>query len=197
MRKARHAAGPAVPLLLLLVNGCSSDRPYAGPPGRPHRPQATASKPEAVVSAGPADPLIGDAGQASADPLMGHDPLLGQDSLEGPKMPTQHSHWLQGHLHGARVTVLLNGVRYGSFSGVLSHEDITMRLRQGTNTVTFVYQPGAASSAGSLEIVEGEHHPPLAPLVTFRSPSTPEAGNRDRNDDPLKPVTQTFPFIAN
>ena len=122
---------------------------------------------------------------------------MGNASLTGRTMPTQHSHWLQGRLHDAQVTVLLNGVRYGSFGGVLSHEDITMRLRQGANTVTFVYQPRSAAAAAALEIVEGEHHPPLAPLVTFRSQSNPQTVGSTVNGDPLKPVTQAFPFIAN
>lgn len=110
-------------------------------------------------------------------------------------MPTAHSHWLRGRLRDARVTVLLNGVRHGSFSGVLD-QDITMKLRRGPNTVTFIYQPRDAGSAADMEIVESEHQPPLAPLVTFRSAPVPAAGGDALGGD-MKPQTQTFPFVAN
>ena len=185
-------------LFLLLLTGCGNDRPYSGPPPRPPRPaQATpgnvplTSPPDAAKPPGPPDPLIGDAGQTPADPLAGKDPLIGQDPLQGRGMPTVHSHWLRGRLRGGRVTVLLNGVRHGSFSGVLD-QDITMKLREGANTVTFVFQPQGPGSAADLEIVEGEHHPPIAPLVTFHG----GAGGDAVTGDAMKPVTQTFPFQA-
>ncbi len=202
--RARQAA----PLLLLLLNGCSSDRPYyAGPPqGQPHRPPAPAAKPVIADAGGPPDPLIGETGQTSANPLMGNDPLLGNDSLLGRTHPMKHTHWLRGRLHDARVTVLLNGVWYGTFSGAIDR-DINRGLRQGANTVKFVYQPRSASSAGALEIVESEHHPPIT-LVTFRSQTASEAAGRTAGSPQalgggrtaaasLKPVAQTFPLIAN
>jgi len=111
-------------------------------------------------------------------------------------MPTAHSHWLRGRLRDARVTVLLNGVRHGSFSGVLD-QDITMKLRRGVNTVTFIYQPSAAGSAADLEVVESEHHPPIAPLVTFHSTSVRAEIGDTPGGDAWKPVTKTFPFVAN
>jgi hypothetical protein len=171
--------------------GCGDDRPYSPPSGPPRRAQAAptvpppAAAPADSTPSGPADPLLGDAGQAPPDPLIGHDPL------QGRAMPTAHSHWLRGRLRDAHVTVLLNGVRHGSFSGVLD-QDITMKLRRGVNTVTFVYQPNAASSAADLEIVESEHHPPIAPLVTFRS-----APGLAASEGAPKPETKTFPFVAN
>lgn len=107
-------------------------------------------------------------------------------------MPTTHSHWLRGYLRDARVTVLLNGVRYKSYSGVIQGDDITMRLRRGVNTVAFVYQPHSAASAADLEIVESEHDPPIAPLVTFRK--SPDAAAADGT---LKPLAEPYTFIAN
>ena len=194
-----------LPLFLLLLTGCGSDRPYTAPPRLPHQAQAAptdaplaetppADAPADATPAGLPDPLVGDAGQAPPDPLVGHDPLLGHDPLQGRAMPTTHSHWLRGRLRDARVTVLLNGVRHGSFSGVLD-QDITMKLRAGANTVTFVYQPQGPGSSADLEIVESEHHPPIAPLVTFHSASG-AAGGDGVNGDATKPVTQTFPFVA-
>jgi hypothetical protein len=111
-------------------------------------------------------------------------------------MPTAHSHWLRGRLRDARVTVLLNGVRHGSFSGVLD-QNITMKLRRGVNRVTFVYQPRGPGAAADLEIVEGEHHPSIAPLVTFHSEAVPASGGATPGGDAPKPVAQPFTFVAN
>jgi len=208
MRPPRPRLWGGIPLALLLLTGCGDDRPYTPPPPRPPRQAqaAPADRPSAAAPAystptGPPDPLVGDAGQATTDPLLGDakpdssDPLIGHDPLQGRAMPTAHSHWLRGRLRDARVTVLLNGVRHGSFSGVLD-QDITMKLRRGVNTVTFIYQPIAAGSAADLEIVESEHHPPIAPLVTFHSEAGPAASVDTPGGDAWKPVTKTFPFVA-
>ncbi len=176
--------------LLFLLAGCGPDRPYTG---TPTGPAPASTFPLKIASDAPApsslpDPLLsGSNGSSpsSADPLLSHDPLLGR------AMPTAHSHWLRGRLRDARVTVLLNGIRHGSFSGVLD-QDITMKLRAGVNTVTFLYAPASANAAANLEIVESEHHPPIAPLVTFNS-----ASNSAPNGTELKPQTKTFTFMAN
>lgn len=183
---------------LLLLTGCGDDRPRAEiipPHPAYHASQPAPAKltlPDVPTPASP-DPMVGDAG----DPLLGgstpghaaSDPLLMSDPFKGPVMPTQHSHWLRGHLRSAHVTVLLNSARQGVYYGTVD-TDITMRLRKGVNTVTFVYQPGGASSSAQMEIVESEHHPPIPPLVTFQSLPTPENGK-------LTPTTQTFSFVAN
>jgi len=183
-------------LPLLLLTGCGNDRPYSGPPpGRPppgRPPQARAAPADVTPLAAPAepaaggqtDPLVGDAKPDASDPLLGHDPLQGRG------MPTAHSHWLRGRLRDARVTVLLNGLQQGSYSGAVDR-DITMKLRRGANTVTFVYQPTTPGAAADLEVVESEHHPAIAPLVTFHGGS----GMAQSGDEP-KAVTQTFPFVA-
>ena len=209
--QAVNRARQAVPLLLIALTGCTG-HPYVGPPPRPtpRPPAQTASANTPLASArsdsnpnGPAsDPLIGDTRQPIPDPLMGDtkpaqsDPLIGADPLPGPGMPTDHSHWLRGRLRGARVTMLLNGIRYGSFSGS-PDQDITMNLRQGANTVTFLYQPQGPGSSADLEIVEGEHHPPLAPLATFRSAPTPAGGGDTPDGGEMKTETKTSFFMAN
>jgi len=114
--------------------------------------------------------------------------LLSQDPMGGPKMPTDHSHWLRGRLRGAHVTVLLNGIRQGSYFSLVD-QDITMRLRKGVNSVTFVYLPDAPTASAQMEVVESEHTPPISPLVTFLSPPAPSDGK-------ITPVTQTFSFVA-
>ncbi len=197
MRPPQPRLWGGIPLALLLLTGCGDDRPYTPPPPRPPRQAqaAPADRPSAAAPAfstptGPPDPLVGDAKPDSSDPLMGHDPL------QGRAMPTAHSHWLRGRLRDARVTVLLNGVRHGSFSGILD-QDITMKLRQGVNTVTFIYQPDTAGAAADLEIVESEHHPPIAPLVTFHSESILGINGDTPGRDAPQPVTKTFPFVAN
>lgn len=178
-------------LFLLLLTGCGDDRPTAAM--RPViSPAAPAESPAPIADAAPAsdaantpDPLLGSSG-ANPPPA---DPLLSNDPLQGPKMPTAHSHWLRGHLRSAHVTVLLNGAREGLYYGVVDR-DITMKLRAGINAVTFVYQPTNATSSAEMEVLESEHHPPIPPLVTFQSPPAPEDGK-------LTPVTQTFTFMAN
>ncbi len=185
----------AAPLLLILLTGCGNDRPvYGPPPATPPDvqtapstgPEASAPStgPEASASSPPADPLAGDAGAGQPT-----DPFLASDPFQGKPMPTQHSHWLRGYVRNAHLTVFLNSMRLGTFYGPLDR-DITMRLRKGSNSVTFIYQPGAANSATLLEIVEGEHDPPIAPLVSFQP--APAAG-----DGQGKPLTKIFRFIAN
>jgi hypothetical protein len=167
-------------------------------------------------AAGAPDPLIGAGLQTPSDPLIGNDPLIGHDPLsdstplsdsnplsqndplQGRAMPTAHSHWIQCRLlHNAKVTVLLNGVRYKSYSGVQPGDDITMRLRHGINTVTFVYQPTGSGASANMEVVESEHHPDIAPLATFRCDSDASPSETPASGGTSKSVTQTFSFVAN
>ena len=158
-------------------------------------PTSSGSPPDALVGGGgagqtysdpPPDVLMGEGGQASPasppDALIGgehagktySDPLLSQDPLGGPKMPTDHSHWLRGRIRNARVTVRLNGIRQGAYSSMVD-QDVTMRLRKGINSVTFTYVPDAPNALAQMEVVESEHTPPIPPLVTFLSPPAPRA----------------------
>ena len=190
-------------LPLVLLTGCGSDLPVEGPPPDQPRPYE-ADRPVAPDDPTPTDsggggtpdPLVGDAGEQKEDPLMRHDPMLANDPMEGRGMPTQHSHWLRGRLRNAQVTVLLNGVWYGSFSGTVDR-DITMSLRRGTNTVTFECQPGTGGATGDLEVVESEHQPPISPLATFHIKAGSDAGLGTTTAEPVKPITQTSPFTAN
>lgn len=196
---------PLCALALLLV-GCGSDRPAYAPSRPPAAPDAAARMPLVAADApsgggdplaASGDPLAGPSPDRTSDPLLGEnggrpkitDPLAGGDTLAGPQMPTQHSHWLRGRLHAARMTVSLNGVRQPALPSVID-QDITMRLRAGVNTVTFAYQPQGADSSATMEVVEGEHTPEIAPLVTFQpAPAT------DRASAPA-PLTRTFTFVA-
>jgi len=178
-------------LPLLLLTGCGDDKPSTGPPpGAPYQARAVPTDTAPVYA--PVQPPP----DRERDPLMGGmkpdtpDPLLGYDPLQGRAMPTAHSHWLRGRLRDARVTVLLNGIQHGSYSGRID-QDITMKLRRGANTVTFVYQPTAPGAGADLELVESEHHPDIAPLVTFH-----EGANAGAGRGGSEPVTQTFPFVA-
>lgn len=190
--------------LALLLTGCAADRPvtetqpqaYAPPPAPAATPSADAA-PEAALdplttsaSADPmttttSDPLIGDAGGPAKDPLAGSDPL------QGSKMPTDHSHWLRGQVRGGHVVVSLNGIRLGDFSGFVDR-DITMGLRAGTNTVAFAYQPVSAQSSATLDVLESEHTPPIAPLATFDA--VPASGLTATGSP--QPQRQTFTFTA-
>jgi len=199
------------PLLLLplLLTGCEPGRRAAQPPPQvqvPAPPMADisvdplgggdgSSGGSAVPGAGSETPAMPDPLRGSSDPgAAPPDPLAaGGDPLKGPVMPTQHSHWLRGRARGAEVTVLLNGVRQGSYRGVVDR-DITMKLRSGLNFVTFNYQPKDANSSAQMEIVESEHSPPIAPLATFRSPPAPLSATR--TTQPLPLVKQTYSFIA-
>ena len=191
--------------LALLLTGCGADKPvaesapqsYAPPPTRqavtsPADAGAvsaddplTASASSDPIATSTSDPLIGEAGGKAKDPLAGSDPL------KGPQMPTEHSHWLHGAIQDAHVQVSLNGIRLGDFSGFVDR-DITMRLRAGINTVAFTYQPNSPQSSAALDVLESEHTPPIAPLVTFDTVplSTPSTTGT------LEPQTQTFTFTA-
>jgi predicted small lipoprotein YifL len=198
-----RAWGKTLPLLAfgLPLAGCGSDRPAYAPPAPAHAagPQSAARTPLIATDAPPrsGDPLDG-----GGDPLLGEnggkpstsDPLAGGDALAGPQMPTRHSHWLRGRLHAARMTVSLNGVRQPALPSVID-QDITMRLRAGVNTVTFDYQPEGTESSATMEVVEGEHTPDIAPLVTFRPASAADHGLSDRASAPA-PLTRTFTFVA-
>ena len=173
-------------LLLVPLTGCGNDRPVYNPPA-PSPPAAPAAPVLPVETApaadAPSDPLTSGSstGQSS-------DPFLTSDPLGARAMPTQHSHWLRGHLRNAHLTVLLNSTRAGIYRGLVD-KDITMRLRKGLNSVTFIYQPIAANSSAQMEVVESEHNPPIAPLVIFQSPPS-------STDGKFQPLTQTFRFIA-
>lgn len=193
----------ALPLLglVLLLTGCGPDRPvpetqphaYAPPPSAAFAPtDAAPSAPDDPLTASAsdsttstADPLIGDAGGPAKDPLAGGDPL------KGLKMPTDHSHWLRGHVRGGHVLVSLNGIRLGDFSGLVDR-DITMRLRAGINTVAFTFQPDSMQSAATLDVLESEHTPPIPPLATFDAAPASALTATGRP----KPQTQTFTFTA-
>ena len=101
-------------------------------------------------------------------------------------MPTDHSHWLRGQVHGAQVTVLVNGIREGIYSGPVDR-DITMKLRRGVNAVSFVYVPSRSDASAQMDLLESEHDPPIPPLARFHS--TPSAAEG-------LPVTQTVMFVA-
>ena len=201
-------------LLPLLLTGCTPERPAAQPPmiQAPPPPMADISVDPlgggadssggSILPGGSAlpggsggaigtpvmpDPMRGSADSAASTP----DPLLASgDPLKGPVMPTQHSHWLRGQTRDAAVIVLLNGVRQGSYRGVVDR-DITMKLRPGLNFVTFDYQPKSVNSSAQMEIVESEHTPPIAPLATFHS--VPPVYDPAHS---ILPVKQTYSFIA-
>ncbi len=184
----------------LLLSGCGDDKPYSGP--NPNQSGGNYSAPAPVSAAPPAapaqssDPLLSGSGAIpTEDPLLPHDtpartdPLIGSDPLKGRSMPTEHSHWLRGRVQDARLTVLLNGVREGDYAGVVD-KDITMKLRRGINTVAFVYTPRPGESSARMDLLESEHHPPVAPLASFQSlPRSADTGG--------KPATQRFTFYAN
>ncbi len=193
----------ALPLLglSLLLTGCGTDKPVAQRPPRayaPPQPAVVASADTAPASA--ADPLTASASDSTTpttDPLIGNsgsrdkDPLAGSDPLKGPKMPTDHSHWLRGQVRDGHVSVSLNGIRLGDFSGFVDR-DITMRLRAGINTVAFTYQPQSAQSSAVLDVLESEHTPPIPPLASFL-----RAPRADLLPSEIpKPQTQTFTFTA-
>ena len=194
-------------VLALLLSGCTNDQDVSNAPTgqaahgySPPAPAALAPVPAAPDSgAQSADPLLSGAHSGgalpTADPLLpsnspaSSDPLIGSDPLKGRAMPTEHSHWLRGRMRDARLTVLLNGIRAGEYSGVVD-QDITMKLRAGINSVTFLYAPRQADSSAQMDLLESEHDPPIPPLVTFQSAPVPD-GATD-----FKPTTQSFTFFA-
>jgi len=183
----------------LILSGCGDDKPYSGPDPSP--PMSYSSPPEVADDAPdpslPPDPLLsGLHGTTSSDnPLLGpssfapSDPLAGADPLKGRRMPTDHSHWLRGRVQGAKMTVLLNGIPDGEYQGFVD-KDITMKLRAGINTVSFVYTPQKSDASARMDVLESEHHPAIAPLATFQSQSQP------REATEFKETTQRFTFFA-
>ncbi len=196
----------AVIVASLLLSGCDDDRPYSGPDPNQSSSNYSApapAAPMAAVSPAPAapsdDPLVsGSSGLSTADPLLPSgkpaqpDPLAGSDPLKGPAMPTEHSHWLRGRVQNARLSVLLNGIREGDYDGLVDR-DITMKLRRGINTVSFVYTPQNANASAQMDLLESEHHPPIAPLASFQSLPQPEG---TAGETGIKPTTQRFTFFA-
>ena len=191
----------------LLLSGCDNDRPYAGPPpdsGEAAQPSptppplASATPPAAqagnplLSTDGPADnPLLS---SSHGNPLMQDNPLDSGNPLHGPIMPTDHSHWLRGRVRDARLTVLLNGVRQGEYTGVVD-QDITMKLRRGVNTVSFVYAPRRADASAQMTLEESEHNPPIPPLVTFQSAPAGDAAVSGSMTSSL-PAARSFTFYA-
>ena len=190
----------------LLLAGCGDDRPYSRPSPNQSGSNDSAPAPAPLAAASPApatlpnDPLVsGSSGISTTDPLLPADkpaqpdPLIGSDPLKGPAMPTEHSHWLRGRVQNARLTILLNGIREGDYDGLVDR-DITMKLRRGINTVAFVYTPQDASSSARMDLLESEHHPPIAPLASFQSLPQPAATAGQTAD--FKPAVQRFTFFA-
>lgn len=189
----------AVAAAALLLSGCGDDRPYSGP--APSQASASYSAPVPVAAAPPPsnDPLLsGGSVIPTSDPLLPHDtpaqadPLAGGDPLKGRTMPTEHSHWLRGSVQDARLTVLLNGIHEGDYDGLVDR-DITMKLRRGINTVSFVYTPQNANSSAQMDLLESEHHPPIAPLASFQSRPRPDTAPEQAG---AEPTIQRFTFFA-
>lgn len=141
-------------------------------------------------------PAADDAWARSPDALAQSPDSLVQSSdtlagrTVGQSMPTLHSHWLVGTIFNARVQVRVNGLFLGTFTSP-QDRDITMKLRNGINTLTLAYTPLESTASAHLAVLESEHDPPIPPLATFRSPSFP-AGPRA----PLPTTTQTLTFLA-
>ena len=110
-------------------------------------------------------------------------------------MPTDHSHWLRGRVQGARLTVLLNGVREGVYTGVVDR-DITMTLRRGINSVSFVYAPSRADASAQMNLLESEHDPPIPPLAAFQSLPISRDPAVSEQATALRTTTQNFTFYA-
>jgi hypothetical protein len=191
----------------------SSDKPGAATATRGKK-SASASSKEAdddLSGSSGADDLTDplDDGSPIDDPLASLDtfsdekPILTADDRPfviggetGPKMPTDHTHWLKGSIFNARVTVFLNGTKLGDYQ-TSQDKDITWKLKKGLNTVTFVYTPQVKSASAHLDILESEHDPPVPPLASFRSTALsrlPGYTQTAKKDDDT--VSRTFAFIA-
>lgn len=207
MRRSQLPAALLAAVSLVLLSSCGDDKPYTGPPpgsGEAAQPSVppplTAAPPPAAQASnpllsgnGPADnPLLS---SFQGNPLTQNNPLAESDPLHGPAMPTDHSHWLRGRVQGARLTVLLNGIRQGEYTGVVD-QDITMKLRRGVNSVSFVYAAGRADASARMDLLESEHNPPIPPLVTFQSAT--HSGDAAASGDAAGPApsTQNFTFFA-
>ena len=203
---------PAATLAILsglLLSGCGDDKPYSsGPPsGGGEAVQPAAPRPLAAAAPAPAaqaaHPLLSENGSADnpllsspggGNPLTQNNPLASGNPLHGPVMPTDHSHWLRGRVRDARLTVRVNGIRQGEYTGVVD-QDITMKLRRGVNSVSFVYAPRRADASAQIDLVEGEHNPPLPPLVRFQSALAQDAAVPESASSPA-PAAQSFTFFA-
>lgn len=205
----RFQIQPALPAVLgaLLLTGCGNDRPYSGPPpGSGDSAQAPAPSPLTAATpqaAPPPNPLLSGGGPADnpllssshGNPLTQNNPLAESNPLHGPAMPTDHSHWLRGRVQGARLTVRVNGIRQGEYTGVVD-QDITMKLRRGVNSVAFVYAPRRADASARMDLLESEHNPPIPPLVTFQSMPMGRAAADIGNAAAPATTTQSFTFFA-
>ncbi len=193
----------------LVLSGCGDDKPYSSqPPGSGQTAASPTLAPLAAAlpsppSAQAPNPLLSGNGQADnpllsspggGNPLTQNNPLASRDPLHGPAMPTDHSHWLRGRVRDARLTVLLNGVRQGEYTGVVD-QDITMKLRRGVNSVSFVYAPRGAEASAQMDLLESEHNPPIPPLVTFQSAPSQDAAVPESASSSA-PATQRFTFFA-
>jgi len=198
-----------------ILSGCDDGhqyddvRPYMQPGSGP---QPVASAPAEVEAerdpVKPKDASL-DYMQMPRDPLVADDPLsISKDTFAEPTddtppadplattdvvMPTKHSHWLRGAISGATVSVSVNHVKVGDFAATID-KDITMRCRKGYNAVTFTYTPFEKSAFATVDVLESEHNPPIAPLASFDSTvdAIPDASALDTD----KPTTKTFQFVA-
>ena len=197
-RGCRGLAG----LLLILLTGCGSDKPYQGASAPPPLPPSPPAAPPAILSSTPppapsdqSDPLLNDSARTPPDPLLSApsqtpaDPLIGQDPLKDRTIPTEHTHWLRGRIQGAQVIVRLNNIRLGTYSG-LTDQDISRKILPGINSVTFQYLPLSSPSMAEMAIFEGEHDPDIRPLATFRSRAEASANNSGKS------APKTFTFVA-
>ena len=208
MTRSNILCGIGLAATVLLMTGCGDDPPgvalrSGGPAASTgHAPPVPALAPAPSPPAGndpqvTPDQLTADADGPSSDALSsGSSPLAEDDTMTSePKMPTEHSHWLRGGIFNARVAVALNGRPLGEFQAPVD-KDVTMRLRRGANTVTFVYTPETDTSSAHLDLLESEHHPPIAPLASFSVAPLAETPRAAPNAN-LPPITKTLTFIAN
>ena len=197
-------------LAALLTAGCGADKPVedGGQPqqqfyGSSHKSGITpaALAPTASTAGDPlvaADQLASGAdgvSKSASDASGGASSLDGGDLLgSGPKMPTQHSHWLTVAQYDAHVTFQLNGVGLGGYAAS-GPTDITMKCHPGLNTLTLVYEPLSARSWMNLLVEESEHDPPIQPLILFhQNPDMTHPGLDTGRKPPL--LKKTFTFIA-